>query len=474
MSRRRVKVCMFVNNRVTNDPRVRREAAALAGAGYEVVVLGVAERPDDPPVEDLGGVTVRRLPRPSVMNSLAVPRLSPRAVLDAARDRALQRLSGAHPRFYGLLRDAYVGVRYGGALPPEVVALAAARAAEAAAGLAAAAEPTTTTTTTITEPPRPPTRRELFEEDLELVTSCAALNLHMARAATDERADVYHAHDLDTLLAGVLAKRRTGARLVYDFHELFPDQWPDGARTELWRGYYQRLERALIGAADAYVTVGDALARTSARTYGTPLALVLRNVPFLQAAPLSTPGPGPRVALYHGGYQPFRGLEPLIESARHLRHARLVMRGVGGYGAELRRLAARLGVEDRVTFAPPVPMLELVRSAREAEIGVCPFPSSCLNTYYAQPNKLYEYLMAGLAVVASDLPELRAVITSRRVGALCDPRDPRAIAAAIDGLAADPHLLAEARRNALRAATEELNWEVEQRKLLDLYARLVG
>ncbi|MCW8141678.1 MAG: hypothetical protein KIT58_22465, partial [Planctomycetota bacterium] len=120
MSRRRVKVCMFVNNRVTNDPRVRREAAALDGAGYEVVVLGVAERPDDPPVEDLGGVTVRRLPRPSVMNSLAVPRLSPRAIVDAARDRALQRLSGSHPRLYGLLRDTYVGVRYGGALPPEV------------------------------------------------------------------------------------------------------------------------------------------------------------------------------------------------------------------------------------------------------------------------------------------------------------------------------------------------------------------
>ncbi|MCO5171744.1 MAG: glycosyltransferase [Planctomycetes bacterium] len=472
MSRRRAKVCMFVTNRVTNDPRVRREASALARAGHEVVVLGVLEREDDLEVEDLDGVTVRRLRRPSVLGHLAPPRLSPRALVDAARDRGLQRLSAVQPRLYGVLRDVYVGLRYGGELPPDVVALARARAAEAAAGLAVAAAPPPAASSA---PPRPPTPRERLEQDLEAITSSAALNVRLARAAAAERADVYHAHDLDTLLAGVLAKRRTGARLVYDFHELYPLQHAEGVKTSVWRGYHEALERRLIGAADALVTVNESLARHNARAYGVLAALPLLNVPVLQPAPRPTLRPGAeRVVLYHGGYSPHRGLETLLEAARHLRGARLVMRGVGAFEAELRRLAARAGVADRVTFAPPVPMTELVRSAQEADIGVIPYLPVCVNNYYSLPNKLFEYLMAGLAVVASDVPELRRAVLGHEVGAVYDPRDARGLAAAIDGLVADDRRLEATRRAAFDAARARFNWEVEQQKLLDLYARLAG
>lgn len=465
---------MFVTNRVTGDPRVRREAAALTAAGHEVVVLGVAETARDAPYEEQAGVTVRRAARPTVVRRVTLPRVSPRAWLDAARDGALRWLSASHPEAYGALRDAYVNVRHGGALPPDILAAAAANAAAAAAELDPARAPTPAAPV-VAGSERAPTRRERLEQDLDALGAILLLNVRFARLAVAERADVYHAHDLDTLLAGALASRLTGARLVYDFHELYTHQHPEGVKSALWRGYYDLLERRLIGEADALITVNDSLARWNARAYGAPRALTLLNVPALQAPPPPTLRPGePRTVLYHGGYSPHRGLETLVESARHLRGARLVMRGVGAFERDLRALVARLGVGDRVTFAPPVGMTELVRSAQDADVGVVPYLPVCLNNYYSLPNKLFEYLMAGLAVVATDAPELRRVIDAHEVGAVYDPRDPRSLASAINGLVADDDRLQAARRAAVRAATTTFNWEAEQVKLLGLYDDLLS
>jgi glycosyltransferase involved in cell wall biosynthesis len=456
------KVCMLVTNPVTNDPRVRREASALAAAGHEVVVLGVADGKFGAAVEVVQGVTIRRTAR---LERALRAVVSPRAFVDARRDGALRTLSAWHPGAYAVLRDLYVRVRYGGELPAEVVAAAEAAGAAAAGALTSAGAAAWT--------PRPLTAREKLAQDADTVLLNMALNLRLARLAIAERADVIHAHDLDTLLAGVIAKRATGARLVYDFHELYPEQHADGVKTSLWRGYFERLERLLIDSADALITVNEPLARWTAQTYGVPQALPLMSVPpFEPVAPRTLEPGAPRTVLYHGIFCPDRGLEELIESARYLRGARVVLRGVGTYERELRRHAHVKGVADLVTFVPPVPMTELVRSAREADVGVLPFRAACLNTYYCLPNKLFEYMMAGLAIVAADLPELRRIVEEHGTGVLCDPRDARSLAGAINDLVGDDQALARAQERSLRAAAEVFNWEREQQKLLDLYADL--
>ena len=132
------------------------------------------------------------------------------------------------------------------------------------------------------------------------------------------------------------------------------------------------------------------------------------------------------------------------------------------------------GVSSRVHFLPPRPFDELVRTAAAATIGLVPIRPVRLNHTLGDTNKLHEYLMAGLPVVASDLPEIRHVAQQGDppVGEVFDPEDSESIAAAVKRILADQDQLARRRSEALRLARELYNWEAEQRKLLDLYRRL--
>ena len=147
-----------------------------------------------------------------------------------------------------------------------------------------------------------------------------------------------------------------------------------------------------------------------------------------------------------------------------------MFRGIGRYGEVLKRLSVELGVEDRIAFADPVGVDELVSSAAESDIGLNPFIPVCKNTEYALPNKFFEYLMAGLACASSDLVEIRDHTTRYDVGILFESLEPEAIAAQLNELVARPDLVAHYRANAVNAARDELHWENEENKLTDFYA----
>ena len=141
--------------------------------------------------------------------------------------------------------------------------------------------------------------------------------------------------------------------------------------------------------------------------------------------------------------------------------------GLPSYMDQLRARARALGVEERVRIAPAVPIADVVRYAAAGDVGVIPFLNTSLNNFHGLPNKIFEYIAAGIPVVASDFPQLRAVIDRYDVGRTFDPDRPGALVGAIREVLADPARLAELRANATAAAAE-LNWEVESRRLLEL------
>ena len=122
----------------------------------------------------------------------------------------------------------------------------------------------------------------------------------------------------------------------------------------------------------------------------------------------------------------------------------------------------------RYYLLPPRPFDELVRTAAAATIGLVPIRPVRLNHTLGDTNKLHEYLMAGLPVVASDLPEIRHVAQQGDppVGEVFDPEDSASIAAAVKRILSDQDQLARRRSEALRLARELYNWEAEQTKLL--------
>jgi glycosyltransferase involved in cell wall biosynthesis len=405
---------MLLHNAFTHDTRVLKEARTLVDAGYDVRVLAVQDGAT-PPLEHRHGFTVIRLPSDPVPT-----RLLRRALARRGRVSAIGRVAAPLDR------------------PAE-----GPRARLERLGL----------------------RLHLLLEHLRYLRLAGA-------AACSHAADVYVAHDLETLPAAARAARAGGARLVYDSHELFTERTSTGRGGRLaWRA----VERRLIPRADVVVTVSESIADELVRRYGVPRPVVVRNLPSgapddRGASPLRAQlgiDGDARVALYLGGLQRGRGLEPLIRAAASMPGVVLVAMGPGHprYVDSLRELARELRAGERIVVAPPVSAAEVVRWARGADVGVAPIQDVSLSYYLSLPNKLFDYIAAGLPVVASDFPEIRRVVSEGRLGALCRPDDPADIARAIHWTIDDPERH-ERLRAAARAAAVKLTWEREGQKLL--------
>lgn len=291
-----------------------------------------------------------------------------------------------------------------------------------------------------------------------------------------KRPDVVHAHDVNTLPTAWLAAALSGARLVYDAHEISTDR--EGYRPV--RNLVAGIEKRLMPRADAAITTTTLRAKFFARAYGVPRPLVLANMPRLAEIPrssrirdalrLNREWP---IVLYQGGIQQGRGLERLAQAAEHVPDAYFVFIGGGRLEPVLRGIVAARGLEERVRFIRTLPLDELPAYTASADVGVQPIENTCLNHYTTDSNKLFEYAMAGLPVIASDLPEISRVVRRHELGLLVTPGDDRSLVDALTRMVRDPDLR---RRHAekARAARAVLNWEAQEGALVELYARLTG
>jgi len=296
------------------------------------------------------------------------------------------------------------------------------------------------------------------------------------QAIKNEPADVYHSHDLNTLLLGWFSKRRSGGKLVYDAHELF-------AELAYVRGVeklaFKPLEKRLIHRADAVIVPGEYRGKYLSEKYGIPVPTTVVNCPPLGGRrrqvgslreKLEIEDTMP-IIIYTGGYSAGRGLENLVLSALYLDEGVIVFMGWGILEQKLREMVTKNGLWDKVLFTEPVPPEDLVEHIASASVGVAIYQFTSLNNYYASPNKLYEYMHAGLPVVSSDFPALKEIVEGYQLGRTFDPEVPEDIASSINDVLSDERKYDEMRKNALEAA-KIFNWENESGKLLATYERL--
>jgi glycosyltransferase involved in cell wall biosynthesis len=297
----------------------------------------------------------------------------------------------------------------------------------------------------------------------------------MLPSALDHPADVVVAHDLPLLPAAVAVAKAHGAKLVYDSHELYCEQGFTPRVHRMW----SKIERAHIGQCDAIITVNRSIAGELERRYGAAPVHVVQNAE-------RGDGPAPEkgrllheafglpssaaVVLFQGGLLPGRHLEALVDAMALVRapSAHLVFLGDGPMVKKLRRRAERAGVGKRIHFHGAVPQHELLRFTASADLGLIPYQATCLNNLYCTPNKLFEYIAAGVPIVASDLPELRRVIGDNGIGLIIDAGSPETFARAIDLLIPDPGKLQDLRERVL-AVSRRLNWEQESKVLLQVF-----
>ncbi|GAB4280893.1 MAG: glycosyltransferase family 4 protein [Coriobacteriia bacterium] len=292
-------------------------------------------------------------------------------------------------------------------------------------------------------------------------------------------ADIIHAHDVDSLLPAVLAARRMGpaTRIVYDSHEL----WSAHARDKVHarRRALVALEGRLLRRCDALITASPLYTEEIVREYGyAGRTQTILNVPRYWTDAELTPSweerdrSSARIVTAVSVFQHGRGAVPLVRSLQNLpKDVRVRLVGPfpqRDYEALVRETAAPFG--ERVELAGSVEPGEIVPTLAASHLSAVLIEPISRSYELTSPNKLYESLMAGTAIIGSRYGVIRDVVEQEDAGVVCDPRDPEAIAGAVLEALGDRERLAA---NARRAATR-YNWDRERDKLLELFEWLAS
>lgn len=288
------------------------------------------------------------------------------------------------------------------------------------------------------------------------------------RYLCDFQPDVIHANDFDTLGFCYRAAKKCKSGLVYDSHEIFAENLDIAGHKWLNR-MIVRSERRLVHKIDRMICVSNAAAAYFEKKYAIPRPTVITNCPMKNTLPLLPKTPDVFEAVYQGQMMHGRGYEEFAEAAEFLPDGiRLVFRGYGELEPLLRKTVEDKRLSDKVLFAKPVEVAELVQAASASHVGVVLTKPVNINFERSVSNKLFEYAAAGLPVILSDVPEHRYLNDRYHFGVIIDEVTPQKIAQAIVMLSRDADTYRRLADNA-RRMSEEINWENESKRLLEIY-----
>jgi glycosyltransferase involved in cell wall biosynthesis len=286
---------------------------------------------------------------------------------------------------------------------------------------------------------------------------------------------VFQFHDPELLLMA-FALTCCGRKVIYDVHEDFEANMLDrmagfGAAGRLLAKTWWLFERSIASWFDA-VVVAD---RHVAAKFTRLKPLILGNFPRMDfTRPADATGEGTFNLVYVGGVTAERGITAALNALALLPRTDIRFHIAGDCRDS--ELLERLAAEPRVIYHGFVPWTSLSGLYEKAHLGLALYQPLESFTYFPGENtvKIIEYMAAGLPVLCSDFPGLRAFVETPGYGLAVKPDDPAAIAAVIEQFCSSPEFCRRLGRNARRAFEQEYNWEKHESKLADLYKRLAG
>ena len=305
----------------------------------------------------------------------------------------------------------------------------------------------------------------------------------IARSARSEQADVYQCLDPWTLAIGLSIKRgRAGAKVIYESSEWFPrmlldrDDLPGIVRRASWFAV-TRLERDACRSADEILETNHTRSQRFLKRGRQPV--LVPNYPPLDLIPEPANERRPWIA-YTGLISRHRGFEQLLAAIAQLtgRYPDMQLRVMGRFDPRddierrARNFTEQHNLARNVTFLGELPYREMFQELRNCLAGVILLQPQRGNDYTGQPNKLFEFMGAGLALVASDFPEMSPVIREVACGWLVDPTRPERIAAALGAALADPSTCVKKGLDGRAAVLGRYNWSSAEKSLLGVYARI--
>ncbi|MCX8020412.1 MAG: glycosyltransferase [Chitinophagaceae bacterium] len=297
----------------------------------------------------------------------------------------------------------------------------------------------------------------------------AEYNLRLFFYLLFQRMDAVCAIDLDTILPVYFISRIKKIPRIYDAHELFSELKEVVTRPviqKIWRG----IEKRMIPLFSKGYTVCESLAEEFQKRYGVHYA-VIRNMPWLDEKENPEKYEKEKFILYQGAVNEARGFEWIIPAMREIPYP-LVICGDGNYMSALKKLIFRHNVQDKVILKGMLLPQELKKMTRKAYIGITPAEPTGLNQWLALPNKFFDYIHAGTPQIAMNFPEYRKINEKYGVAVLIDNLLPETLLSAVNKLFDDVVLYESLKKNCLKAR-KELNWQEEQKNLLQFYSEVL-
>lgn len=299
----------------------------------------------------------------------------------------------------------------------------------------------------------------------------------LTRAAFKVNPDIYHAHDLDGLLCAFPAALFKGKILIYDAHELWSNTFPfANLRGIQW--LLPGLEKILMFKVKKGITVNDSIARVLSEKYRKEF-LSLRNFPVAvkpqKGIRLKNLYPKKKIILHLGAADEGRGLEQMVKAFQYLpKNYLLIFLGGGKTELEIKKLAKKLKLTKKIKFLPQVLPGQITESIKEADLGLALTQAASLSYYYSLPNKLFQYILAGVPILGSNFLEFKKIILANEVGETVNPASPKLISQKIREMLVKKKYRIY-RQNLKSLVTKKdfaYNWAIESKKITEFYRGL--
>lgn len=292
------------------------------------------------------------------------------------------------------------------------------------------------------------------------------------------KVDVWHCNDIEAFVLGLLAKvLNPKLQLVYDCHEFESER---NAKSSVEKRLVGWIECRFIRFAKQVFVVSPSILNAYQERYkshGLPAIALLRNVPHANPSVMVSEkqlrksldlAPEAFVALYQGAFIYNRGIEQLLAMANDMKEdgIQLVFMGYGKLEPVIREAANRL---DWVHLHPAVSYEDVPRYSADADVGLVSVKPTCLSYLYCLPNKLFEYIQAGLPIMVNDLPDCQSLLSEYGIGIAVQPDTPEQWRQELIQLKKNIREGNVDFSAGLGRAQSELTWESESVVLKDVY-----
>lgn len=287
---------------------------------------------------------------------------------------------------------------------------------------------------------------------------------HELRKRADQNT-ILHANDLDALLPNYLIAKKLNIPLVFDSHEIFSEM--PAIQGKMSQKLWRYLEKTIVPNLEFMITASGSYAKWFQKKYGVD-PVVIQNAPRKIDFQTEIPENNPKILLYQGAINPFRGIDKAILAMHHLDHVIFIIAGDGPRKKEYEELVIQENLQDKVRFMGKLLPDSLRKVTMSADVGMSIEENGGDSYLYSLPNKVLDCIQARLPLIMASLPEMENIKKQFDVGVIIKDHQPENIAEAVN------QVLDRGRKNylgELEKASKVLCWENEEPKLLEVFEK---